>query len=53
MTGWKTWTAAILWGLYGVAVTFGWIEPNAAIEDGIKALGLVGLGHKLEKAGAK
>lgn len=53
MKGWKTWTAAILWALYGVAVTAGWIEANPAIEDGIKALGLIGLGHKVQKAGAK
>lgn len=50
MSGWKTWAAAILYIVYGGLVYVGVLEPNPLIEDGIKSLALIGIGHKLDKA---
>lgn len=52
MKGWKTWLAAVCTAGLGIISI-----ANGEIEQGIGhltfALGLVGLGHKIEKAGVK
>lgn len=53
MTGWKTKLAAALAIIYGVA---GWLlglhDLDAAMNYLITGTGLLGVGHKIEKAGA-
>lgn len=52
MNGWKTKTAALLSIIYGIAGLFlGLHEPAAAMQFVIQGVGLLGLGHKIEKAG--
>lgn len=55
MGGWKTWTSAIAIGILGIVDIAGSVTGDDAggIETGIAkilaALGLVGIGHKVEK----
>lgn len=52
MTGWKTKSAAWLSVLYGV---LGWVfdlhDISTGMEHIVFGLGLMGVGHKIEKAG--
>lgn len=52
MTGWKTKSAAWLSVLYGV---LGWVfdlhDISTGIDHVVFGLGLMGVGHKIEKAG--
>ncbi len=50
MNGWKTWLAAIcMVGLGVVSITQG--DTAGGIQQIVGALALVGVGHKIEKAG--
>ena len=53
MTGWKTWVAAALAGLIAANSVLQILPPEAV--TGLVALaaafGVVGIGHKIEKAG--
>lgn len=53
MTGWKTKSAAILSILYGLA---GWAlglhDMDTGMQFTINGMALLGVGHKIEKAGA-
>jgi hypothetical protein len=50
MKGWKTRTAAVLAILYGVAgALLGLHDWDAAMGFAINGLGLVGLGHKIDR----
>jgi len=52
MSGWKTWTAAALSVLYGVGgLIFGLHSADVAMGFVLAGLGLVGIGHKIEKSG--
>lgn len=50
MGGWKTWAGAALVAAGAVAEYFGYPEVAKAVMAIGAALGLVGLGHKIEKA---
>ena len=51
MTGWKTWAAATLSVVYGVGGLFlGLHDGDACMQYVISGMGLVGIGHKIEKA---
>jgi menaquinone-dependent protoporphyrinogen IX oxidase len=52
MGGWKTWAAAILIGACSAARFLGWIDDKMVelIMSLAAALGLIGIGHKIEKA---
>lgn len=51
MGGWKTWLAASVSMLYGIG---GWVaglhDTEAMMGFVVAALGLVGLGHKIDRA---
>ncbi|MDD2725195.1 MAG: hypothetical protein PHH59_14395 [Methylovulum sp.] len=52
MTGWKTWltaVAAIFYGFIGMAMD--WHTPDVGVQFVLYGLGLVGIGHKIEKIG--
>lgn len=50
MRGWKTWTAAV--GLYLLAGLDAWDgRVEEAFEKMVYAFALVGIGHKLDRAG--
>jgi len=54
MSGWKTWMAAIgsvLWGVGGFLA--GQHDADALMQFVVAGLGLVGIGHKIERAGEK
>ncbi len=52
MKGWKTWLAAAISILYGVG---GWIAgihgPDVMMSFVVAGIGMVGIGHKIEKMG--
>lgn len=51
MRGWKTYLAGglmILWGAYGLFT--GKLEANEAIKNITEGLGIIGIGHKLDKS---
>jgi len=50
MGGWKTWTAAGIIGIAAVLEFFGRVEVGNALLMLGAALGIVGLGHKIEKS---
>jgi hypothetical protein len=54
MHGWKTYTGAAIIGGAAAAVYMGWISPDQErLVIGLAAaLGLIGLGHKLDKMAA-
>jgi len=50
MTGWKTKTAALLSIVYGVGgLLLDMHDADAAVQFIVQGLGLVGIGHKIEK----
>ena len=52
MGGWKTWTAAILSIGYGVGgFMAGMHGPDTMMQGVVTGLGLIGIGHKIEKYG--
>lgn len=53
MKGWKTWTGAVVLGLAATLEALGgeYGEWAKAVMMAGGALGLVGVGHKLDKAG--
>ena len=52
MNGWKTKAAAIISILYGVIGLFlGMHDAESGMQFVIQGLGLLGIGHKIEKAG--
>lgn len=52
MTGWKTKAAAYLAIVYGIAgFLLGTHDTDAGMQFVINGLGLLGIGHKIEKAG--
>ena len=52
MSGWKTWFVAFVSCLYGVVgMMAGLHEPSEGMRFIIEGLALVGIGHKIEKAG--
>lgn len=51
MGGWKTWAAALIIGGGAVATAFGHLEIAKILYAIGGALGIVGIGHKIEKSG--
>lgn len=52
MTGWKTKAAGLISIGYGVlGMAFGLHDIDKAAEFVIQGLGILGIGHKIEKAG--
>jgi hypothetical protein len=50
MTGWKTITAALLSILYGTGGLFlGLHDSDSAVQFIVQGVGLLGIGHKIEK----
>jgi len=50
MSGWKTWCAAGLVALSAVLGFFGYDELGRIVLEFAAAVGLIGVGHKIEKA---
>lgn len=51
MSGWKTWAAAGLSAIYGIVGYFlGMHGADSMAQFVVGALGLVGIGHKIEKS---
>jgi len=53
MTGWKTWTGAAIIGVSAALDILGYGQYTQAVMMLGSAFGLVGIGHKLEKATGK
>jgi hypothetical protein len=54
MKGWKTWTAGSLAILYGIGgLVFGLHDVDAMMGFTTSGLGMIGLGHKIEKQSAE
>ena len=53
MKGWKTWTGAILIAASGILHTVGLTEIANLITTIGAAIGIVGIGHKIEKTKAQ
>lgn len=51
MKGWKTWTGALIIGVSAVVKHFGYLEVADLLLGVGTALGLIGVGHKIEKRG--
>lgn len=52
MSGWKTKLAALLSIVYGTAgMLLGLHDSDAAMQFIVQGLGLLGIGHKIEKIG--
>jgi len=52
MTGWKTKAAGLLAIFYGViGVLLGLHEADAGMQFVVNGLGILGIGHKIEKIG--
>jgi len=49
MKGWKTWTGAAIMAISGILSYMGYGDLAKAILTVGAALGIVGLGHKIEK----
>lgn len=51
MSGWKTKTAALLSILYGsLGIVFGLHDLSTGAQFIINGLGIIGIGHKIEKS---
>lgn len=51
MSGWKTWTAAGLFAASAALRYLGYASIADVVENLATGLGLVGIGHKIEKTG--